>query len=377
MKQLHTFLERLDQILPEYINLDEVPPEDRAEAEDANAKEMQMSLAASKGTDIEPLNKMPKTNWKQTKGFIDQDGTFINIGTTGHDDYARKQGFTSLKRFGMTTGLVRWSPETDAFTVFYTLSDPQIALMEEILMHYGFKNIFIEYLDKLGKPNLIDVNDANPLKFPEKIERVQNKVNDKLLKKATVESVSVLKKFLESNLLEMPAWNDGNKDISKYIVKQNKREVLKGLETRGMDLVEKFKLGEYDVEVWTRGDNIQIHMYDSGLVHIGEFIWYNEDGKWKTESVALAQSAQGKGIAFKIYIHAIENYMHTLYSDTSLTGETGKGSFDVWVKLGNHFQYKYVYNVDEDMLDEVTGFTRDMMGDENVLFVVSVEDIIE
>jgi GNAT superfamily N-acetyltransferase len=144
-----------------------------------------------------------------------------------------------------------------------------------------------------------------------------------------------------------------------------------------MNLAENFKIDQYDVEVWTRGDNIQIHIYNADLTHIGEFIWYNEQGKWKTESVALAPEAQGKGIAFKIYVHAIENYMHTLYSDTSLTGETGKGSFDVWVKLGNHFQYKYVYNVDEDMLEEVSGFTRELMGDENVLFVVSVEDIIE
>jgi len=181
----------------------------------------------------------------------------------------------------------------------------------------------------------------------------------------------------ESRLVEMPAWNDGNKDISNYVVKQNKREVLSMLNRRGMTLVDEFNISGYKAETWSRRDNLQIHLYNAEGTHVGEFIWYTEDGQWKTESVALAPEAQGKGIAIKLYIYAIEEFMKTLYSDTSLTGETGKGSFDVWVKLGKYFNFKYVYNEEENMLEAVDEFTRDMMGSENIRFVVSTEYLIE
>jgi len=181
----------------------------------------------------------------------------------------------------------------------------------------------------------------------------------------------------ESCLTEMPAWNDGNKDIANYVVKQNKREVLSTLSRRGMSLVDEFNISGYKAETWSRRDRLHIHLYSTEGTHVGEFIWYNEDGQWKTESVALAPEAQGKGIAIKLYIYAIEEFMKTLYSDTSLTGETGKGSFDVWVKLGKYFQFKYVYNEEENMLEAVDEFTREMMGDENHRFVVSTEYVIE
>jgi hypothetical protein len=75
----------------------------------------------------------------------------------------------------------------------------------------------------------------------------------------------------------------------------------------------------------------------------------------------------------------IDKYMHTLCSDATLTGETGgKGSFDLWVKLGKKYPFKYVYNSDPSSrkLTPVEGFTRDMMEYDFERFVVSDTDLL-
>lgn len=195
-----------------------------------------------------------------------------------------------------------------------------------------------------------------------------------------------LKSLKESwnQLDEMPAWYDGHKDIARYIKGNIDDYVSRKMENGFHEIEKDIPIRtSFAMNVYQRGKTLMAAIYldNSEVVdhraYAGEFFWYNQDGKWNTESVAVNSRYQGLGLAFATYVYMIENHMHTLYSDVTLTGEEGKGSFDVWVKLGKYFNYKYIYNIEEDMLEAVDGFTREMMGDENIRFVVSVEEAIE
>jgi uncharacterized protein YeeX (DUF496 family) len=189
-----------------------------------------------------------------------------------------------------------------------------------------------------------------------------------------------------NQLDEMPDWNDGNKDISRYI-KGEVDEIVKDKLERGYTIVEENVSirNSFAATILSRynGRTLCVLVYFdkkdaiNNREFVGEFYWHHDAGMWKTESVAVKEKYQGIGIAFNVYVYMIENYMQTLYSDTSLTGEVGKGSFDIWVKLGKYFPFKYVYDEEGNMLEAVDGFTREMMGDENIRFVVSTKEAIE
>lgn len=188
-----------------------------------------------------------------------------------------------------------------------------------------------------------------------------------------------LQKKSNNVINEMPAWNDAHKVISKDIGMSLKKL---GLVRKEMQFIatDKFSVGNLKAIIWNRrsseNSTIIVDVVDD-VKQIGEFIWYKEDGKWMTESAGVMEEYQGKGISFNVYVHMIENHMKALYSDTSLTGEEGKGSFDLWVKLGRHFPYRYIYSINDDMIEEVNEFNRDMMNDDNTRFVVADEEQIE
>lgn len=195
-------------------------------------------------------------------------------------------------------------------------------------------------------------------------------VMDKLASK----KVESRKKF--SDLMnEMPAWSDQDKAIASGIGK-----------THRMDIDARYKKKWKKIEDWRDGDyQYRVYASDSGKslnLHviyeyheIAVFNWYKETRFWQTISAAVNINHQGKGIALKAYTHMIDKYMHTLSSDNTLTGETGKGSFDLWAKLGKIYPYKYIYNENNDKLTPVDGFNRDMMNYDNEHFVVSQYEI--
>ena len=189
-----------------------------------------------------------------------------------------------------------------------------------------------------------------------------------------------LKKILrESYLKEMPEWMDSHKNLGNELG-ENIETVNKNRKMSQFEDVENLKHKGMDFVIRQRRDTYMVDVFDGNRdLHVGEFIWFYERelGGFTTESAAVSPEYQGYGIASFAYIHTIEEYMRTLYSDDSLTGQTGKGSFDLWVRLSKHFPNKYLYNDEESSLKAVDTFTRDMMGSEHTRFVVSTEELEE
>jgi hypothetical protein len=178
-------------------------------------------------------------------------------------------------------------------------------------------------------------------------------------------------------MVEMPVWNDDDKVISKYmgdkdIEKINDRYFQKA------NVIDGFNVQDLYAKVFQtkQSNGYNVHLFDGDGKEMCAFHWY-KDGKkpWTTTSATVADKYQGKGIAFFVYTYMIDKYMHTLSSDDTLTGENGKGSFDLWVKLGKRYPYKYIYNNSSRRYKRVEGFTRDMMGYEGESFVVSQHQI--
>jgi hypothetical protein len=190
------------------------------------------------------------------------------------------------------------------------------------------------------------------------------------LKKAGIE---------ETQLNEMPAWNDRNKSIASNIDKDFDK-TFKWLKQGNFKQIEELKIIKgYITLVFSRNnDTFYVLVYENWLGRevAGEFVWgKNGKNQWQTESAGVAEEHQGKGIAITVYDYMIEKYFKTLYSDSSLTGEEGYGSFNIWNKLSRLINYAYLYDERSKTHTPVKEFTRDMMGDANVLFVVSTEEI--
>jgi predicted GNAT family acetyltransferase len=179
----------------------------------------------------------------------------------------------------------------------------------------------------------------------------------------------------EEKLNEMPAWKDSSKNISTSI-DSNYDAYKKFLADGGFNKLDKFKVNkEYSGEIYERNkDTIYVIILTNYFPEVvGEFIWRkNNKNQWQTESAAVADEHHGKGIATTVYMHMIENYFHTLYSDVTLTGEDGYGSFNIWNRLSQQYN-AYIY--DGKNYTPVKEFTRDMMGKYDELFVVSVDEL--
>jgi hypothetical protein len=173
-------------------------------------------------------------------------------------------------------------------------------------------------------------------------------------------------------LSEMPAWKDSDKDISAHMGTRDIQYV--GDIHRRSSVIDEFDVSGLHAKVFQSRElnKYDVHLFDDTGKEKASFHWY-KDGKkpWATTSAAVSSEYQGKGIAFTVYTYMIEKYMHTLMSDATLTGETGKGSFDLWMKLGKKYPYKYIYNTSNYRRTQVSDFTRDMMGNEKNRFVVS------
>jgi hypothetical protein len=176
---------------------------------------------------------------------------------------------------------------------------------------------------------------------------------------------------------EMPAWNDGDKNISKYMGDRTREWTMERY--KGYEILEEFPIGDLSAIVFRNREQnmLNVHVMDTNDKEVGAFNWYKEGRKpWATTSAAVAVAHQGKGMAYIVYTHMIDKYMHTLMSDQTLTGEKdGKGSFDLWVKLGKKYPFKYVYNSSSRRYRQVQEFTRDMMDDEVERFVISQYEI--
>ena len=176
---------------------------------------------------------------------------------------------------------------------------------------------------------------------------------------------------------EMPAWNDSDKSLGDELGSYKTDQVQFRKES-GFELLEELN-DAYNYLIWQRRDTIAVDIFDvASDTHIGEFTWYDSPklGGYITESVAVSKEHQGKGIGFNTYMYVINTYMHTLFSDTTLTGEEDeKGSFHLWQKLAKNFDYVYIYNLEANTFTPVERFEEEHMGNENTRFVVSTEDL--
>lgn len=172
---------------------------------------------------------------------------------------------------------------------------------------------------------------------------------------------------------EMPAWKDGDKKISDYMGERTRKYVDDMHLSRRGEILEEFKVNGLPAVIYRNHEQNKLHVHIFvNDKEVAGFHWWKEGKKpWATSSASVATEYQGKGIAYTVYTYMIDKYMHTLMSDETLTGETGKGSFDIWVKLGKKYPFKYIYNTSSRRYRQVQEFTRDMMDDEVKRFVVS------
>jgi len=196
--------------------------------------------------------------------------------------------------------------------------------------------------------------------------------NFEIVKVVPIETFKELRKFSDL-MVEMPAWKDGDKVISKYMGDKDVQTIDDWYAGKA-NVIDEFDVYDLHAKVFQTKqlNGYNVHLFDDEGRERAAFYWYKEGrNPWATTSAAVEESYQGKGIAFAVYTYMIEKYMHTLMSDETLTGETGKGSFDLWVKLGKRYPYKYIYNTSSRRYRKVEGFTRDMMEDEVERFIVS------
>jgi GNAT superfamily N-acetyltransferase len=286
----------------------------------------------------------------------------------------KKAYVQKLQELAAELRVVSWKEVHDRYG---SLSDEQ---KKKLLSRFigSMEAFVVENADSI-KDNIYGAIDVSE-KAMDEVETGFNEIvisDFEIVKVVPIETFKESRKFSDL-MVEMPAWNDASKSLSDEIGDATLKDVLDTKTHGGFSTVDQFEFGEYICWVMKRHREKAICcVVGHGNKHIGEFDWYLNPFGWTTESAVVHPEYQGRGIAFYVYKYVIENHMKTLYSDNHLTGEVGKGSFDVWAKLGRTFPYKYVYDSIEDIAEEVDGFTRDMMGDSDKLFVVSTEDILE
>lgn len=189
----------------------------------------------------------------------------------------------------------------------------------------------------------------------------------------------------EKAMVEMPRFYDGSKDLAATEFKNNlkKIDLFKKHESKSHKNIDNgtTKNG-YDFSVFSYIEDIyptvETEVFDpkNDYKHIGSFKWFIREDKlgYQTEVALVHPDYQGNKISTQIYTYMIDNHFETLFSDSTLTGDTGKGSFQLWQKLGKMYN-SYIYVEDKQKLIEVDGFDRDDMLDAYESFVVSTEKL--
>jgi hypothetical protein len=144
-----------------------------------------------KQTVMNTSDEKVKNKFEDARGFIEPSGKIKEIGDTPHVDYAKfvsqeimvdgkpvRKKFKNLKDMCMNTGLIRWSPETSAFSVFKAMTPEQIKTIKDILEAYGYVKLMMEYLNKqTGAIEYVDFDDGDANKADSKLARVQHRVS--------------------------------------------------------------------------------------------------------------------------------------------------------------------------------------------------------
>lgn len=185
-----------------------------------------------------------------------------------------------------------------------------------------------------------------------------------------------MNKKLIKLFLETPVWNDDSKVVSKDDAILNGADNARlTAKTYGKNPVfsstNNSKYGKYVLQIWEyvlpaapKKVNVVVFclLENSIAGYIRAEIVKNEEevSKFPTIDISLVKDQyQGGGMGSSMYDALMAKY-GGLKSDTTLTGQEGKGSFDIWEKLGDSYN-SYLYDEDKKKIKAVPKFTRRMM----------------
>lgn len=186
-----------------------------------------------------------------------------------------------------------------------------------------------------------------------------------------------MNKKLIKLFLETPVFNDDSKAVSKDEAILNGADNSRlNAKTYGKKPIfssthKSLKHGKYILQIWEyvlpaspKKVNVVVFcLVDNSIAGYirAEIVKTDEVvSKFPTIDISLVKDEyQGDGMGSSMYAALMTNY-GGMKSDTTLTGESGKGSFDIWEKLGNKYN-SYLYDEDKGKIKQVPNFTRKMM----------------
>lgn len=189
---------------------------------------------------------------------------------------------------------------------------------------------------------------------------------------------------------ETPIWHDASKELSKdtgiHDGIDNARLTAK---TYGKKPLMSKKAGDFTIQVWEyvlpaspQKKNILVFCITpdnkvAGYIRGEIFSKIHPSDKFPTVEISVVKdNFQGQGLGKSMY-EALMSQFGGIISDTTLSGEEGHGSFNIWERLGNKYHAYILFN---DKLKEVPKFHREDLEDaddnSSKRFVVSRDSII-
>ena len=189
---------------------------------------------------------------------------------------------------------------------------------------------------------------------------------------------NIIRKFTE-----MPVWDDSNLDLDdphpkSHEVNSKRFNSISRQDTlmKKKELINGMSVEVYQNRVKTNSSTFLIKTENNQRILCGELDAHIH-GDYPFPSIIMSyilKNYQGKGFAKEMYNSAIDAF-GGLVSDEKLTGEKIHGAFDIWTSLAKLY-YSYLIEPTMNGLDvkEVGMFDKNMMGDTNVRFMVSIDE---
>lgn len=173
---------------------------------------------------------------------------------------------------------------------------------------------------------------------------------------------------------ETPIWHDDSKTLSKDTgIHDGMNNARLTAKTYGKKPLKSVKKPNYDIELWeyvlpaspNRVNVLVFCLVNNKVVgyirsEIDKRVDADEYAKFPTIEISVVQDEyQGQGMGSSMYDMLMSQY-GGFKSDTTLSGEEGHGSYDIWDKLGKKY-HAYLYDEENRTVKEVPKFTRDML----------------
>lgn len=182
---------------------------------------------------------------------------------------------------------------------------------------------------------------------------------------------------------EMPAWKDSNKSVMSGVIKTAKEtpkaKQIASYESNGWKIIDTIVNDyEYYFIATDNMNTIDVCVYDNeNLIAKFQFVrMYDTNmSKHQVKNAIVSAKYRGRGISYAVYNRIINNHVNVLCSDSFLTGKVGRGSFDIWNKIGKSSLHKYFYDKVNKNFTKVDSFRREDMNNENILFAASRHEL--